>query len=379
MFLRHWAALSAAICVCVASCASELAPASSGASIAPVVQKKFNVFVLTQSMGFKHAVVTRPAAPAGALSTVEKSIVEIGERSGVFKAECSQDATQLTPAKLKEIDALIFFTSGNLPLKPAEFAEIQNWLRGGKAFIGIHSATDTFKEFRPYVDMSGATFLRHPWNHGGAVSNLDPNHAAVKMFPAEFSWHDELCEQRDFDPRRSRVLLALNMERAAPQMPHAVPLCWVREYGKGRVFYTNFGNSEAVWGDELFRRHVLGGLKWALKLEPGSADADPDAFVKLDGMARSAVLSSDKGWLVKAAKSVSAAPDAVVEAATKLSRDDKAGFSKLHELVASARTDEAERAKHLKQHQLPSEKDGNEVRQKRLEVINFVRSPKEGQ
>ena len=376
MLLRHCLASCAALCVCAASFASELAPV---AASAPVVQKKFNVFVLTQSLGFKHAVVTRPTIPAGALSTVEKALVEIGERSGVFKAECSQDATQLTPAKLKEIDALIFFTSGNLPLKPAEFAEIQSWLRGGKAFIGIHSATDTFKEFRPYVDMAGATFLRHPWNHGGTVLNLDPGHAAVKMFPAEFSWHDELCEQRDFDARKSRVLLALNMERSAPQVPHAVPLSWVREYGKGRVFYTNFGNSEAVWSDELFRRHVLGGLKWALKLEAGSAEADPEAYVKLDDKARSVVLESDKGWLVKAAKSVSADPNAIVDAAAKLSRDDKAVFIKLHELISAARSDENERSRKLRINQRPTEKDGSEVRQKRLEVLNFVRSPQANQ
>ena len=50
-------------------------------------------------------------------------------------------------------------------------------------------------------------------------------------------------------------------------------LAWVQEYGKGRVFYTALGHREEVWKDERFQKHLLGGLRYVLKLE--DADATP--------------------------------------------------------------------------------------------------------
>lgn len=329
--------------------------------------KKFKLLVLTQSMGFKHAVVSRPAS--GALSVAESVLVEIGKQSGVYEAECIQDATVITGEKLKSVDALVFFTSGDLPIKPAAFGVIQEWLRGGKAFIGIHSAADTFREFRPYYEMIGATYLRHPWSHGAMIVNLDREHAAAKMFPANFEWNDELCEYRYFEPKKVRVLLAINMAQSEPKLPKLVPVSWVREYGKGRVFYTNFGNSEAMWSDELFRAHLLGGIRWAVKLDAGSAEPNPDAAAKEDVKARMAVLDADKDWLLKAAKTSGALGSAVFSDAEKIAADDKARFVKLHEQIAAALSDEKRRESALKKGQKPSEADVKVVLTRRAEII----------
>ncbi len=366
----------AALSVCIAvGCAyaaepvplSGVAPAATQASATPA--KKFKVLVLTQSLGYKHSVVTRPGNAPGALSLAESVLSEIGTKSGVFDAECIQDATLMTPDKLKETDAIVFYTSGDLPMKPAAFTPVQNWLRGGKAVIGIHSATDTFKEFRPYFEMMGATYLRHPWNHGAAVSNLEPKHPAVKMFPVEFDWNDELCEHQYFDPKKVRVLLAVNTAQSSPKLPKMVPLCWVREYGKGRVFYTNFGNSEKAWADGSFRAHVLGGIRWALKLDDGSAEPNRELCENEDTRARLAVLESHTAWLNKAAKAAGADPAAVLASATKLASEDKAGFLKLHESIATARADEARREGALKPKQKPNDADVKAVLQRRKEVV----------
>jgi hypothetical protein len=50
-------------------------------------------------------------------------------------------------------------------------------------------------------------------------------------------------------------------------------LAWVRDYGKGRVFYTALGHREEVWANPLFLKHVRGGLRYALGLD--KADASP--------------------------------------------------------------------------------------------------------
>ncbi|HLX60568.1 MAG TPA: ThuA domain-containing protein [Planctomycetota bacterium] len=369
-----FAARAASIAVCLslsASFAAEPAPLSGTAPVQPPA-KKFQLLFLTQSMGFKHAVVTRPTN--GALSVAESALAEIGKQSGVFDAECTQDATQITPQKLKTLDALVFFTSGDLPIKPAAFSAIQDWLRGGKAFIGIHSAADTFKEFRPYYEMLGATYLRHPWTHGATVINLDREHPATRMFPAQFEWNDELCEYRYFDSKKVRVLLALDMAQSEPKLPKLVPVSWVRDYGKGRVFYTNFGNSEAIWNEELFRAHLLNGMRWALKLDEGSTEPNPDATAKVDTNARLAVLDTEKSWLAKAAKTVAADPPAILAAAEKIAAEDKARFLKLHEQIAAAIAGEKSREAALKKNQQPGEADMKLVRSRRAEIIAAIQS-----
>ena len=61
--------------------------------------------------------------------------------------------------------------------------------------------------------------------------------------------------------------------------------------GKGRVFYTSLGHREDLWDDtaavkdrknspeisKQFQAHILGGIKWALGLVPGSTEPNPDA------------------------------------------------------------------------------------------------------
>src|SRR5262245_7818233 len=78
-------------------------------------KKKYKILYITQSKGFKHGSVDRkkdaPLAPS------EISVTEIGKESGLFDVECTQDASVLTAEKLKELDAVMFYTTGGLPVK----------------------------------------------------------------------------------------------------------------------------------------------------------------------------------------------------------------------------------------------------------------------
>ncbi|HKS42971.1 MAG TPA: ThuA domain-containing protein, partial [Blastocatellia bacterium] len=39
---------------------------------------------------------------------------------------------------------------------------------------------------------------------------------------------------------------------------------WWRNYGKGRVFYTALGHRPEVWQSEMFQKHLLGAVAWAM-------------------------------------------------------------------------------------------------------------------
>jgi len=239
-------------------------------------KKKYKILYISQSKGFKHGSVDRkkdaPLAPS------EISVTDIGKESGLFEVECTQDASILTAEKLKELDAVMFYTTGGLPISPENFTAFEEWLKSGKAMIGTHSATDTLDKFKPYWSLINGSFDGHPWGSGEtcAMTVHDTSHVATKPWPAEFQIKDEIYQYRQYDPKSVRVLYSLNMAKCKTKAPYHVPVAWVREVGKGRLFYTNLGHNEGTWTNPQFKEHLLTGIRWALKLEEGPAEPNPE-------------------------------------------------------------------------------------------------------
>ena len=54
--------------------------------------------------------------------------------------------------------------TGELPIPEDGRENLLRFVRGGKAFIGLHNATDTFYKWEPYGEMVGGYFNGHPWH-----------------------------------------------------------------------------------------------------------------------------------------------------------------------------------------------------------------------
>jgi len=152
-----------------------------------------------------------------------------------------------------------------------------------------------------------------------------------------------------------RVLLSLNMADTKTKGGYHVPVCWVREFGSGRLFYTNLGHNESTWKDEKYREHVLAGIRWALKLEQGPAAANPDVQAVENAKSFAVVVAPmvGKEWQPLAAK-----------ASKKLKSDS--GFmetlnSKIAELrrmpTGDARKEKPEEIEKLKEKRLAAAKN----------------------
>ena len=240
------------------------------------------ILVVTQSKGFMHGAVKRPAPDQ--LCLVEQTLEKIGKDTGIFETVNSQNAIEvITRENLAKFDGVFFYTTGILLPAGDPREALTDFVKQGKAFIGAHSATDTFHggkdAYQPYVQMVNGSFNGHPWNAGNTCgfTSLDPSHPTVKMFPAEFTWKDEIYQYNNYDPATVRVLYALDMAKTNPKMPYLVPVCWVRQYGQGRLFYTNLGHNEGTWKDGKFQEHIIAGFRWALQLDEGDATPNPDA------------------------------------------------------------------------------------------------------
>ena len=179
---------------------------------------------------------------------------------------------------LRDFDGVIFLsTTGDLPVP--DLTGFLDWVKSGKAFIGFHAATDTFKNSDAYCDMIGGHFAGHPWGAGGehAFVVQEPGHRVTAMFPERFRWQDEIYQyDLRYKPENLRVLLSLDMQASSPKEPWHVPVAWVRDYGKGRVFSTNFGHNDATWHEPMFQKHMLEGIAWAVGRFDAPAAPNPD-------------------------------------------------------------------------------------------------------
>ncbi len=242
---------------------------------------------LTHSQGFKHS----------SLPVAERVVVELGRKSGLFEATVLEgykqerdaiDLRMISPDYLKAFAVVMFFTTGELPLDDAQKEALLAFVRGGKAFVGVHSATDTYYEWPGYGEMIGGYFKTHGANDEVLVLRIeDKLHPATRMLGDTWPLADEYYQfgrgeagSRGSVPLsrdRVRVLISVDTERSTMGRQAGMtkggdyPLAWCRDYGQGRVFYTALGHREDVWTNLTFQAHLLGGLRWALGLEPGDA------------------------------------------------------------------------------------------------------------
>jgi type 1 glutamine amidotransferase len=251
-------------------------------------KKAARMLFLTQSRGFKHGSVNRRA---GLLAPAEQAMTDLGIASGVFRVDATQDAAKdFTKENLKNYDIVMFYTTGDLPIKEEDRDYFFNeWLKQkGHGMIGAHSAADTYHNYKPYWDALGGTFAGHPWNAGDTVtiSVHDTKHPASKPWGEEFTIKDEIYQFKNWQPEKVRVLMSLNMAKTSLKKPYHVPILWVKNYGEGKVMHMSLGHNEAVWTNEQFKESMLGGIKWVLNQAEGDAMPNPEVSAEQEKKAK---------------------------------------------------------------------------------------------
>ncbi len=221
------------------------------------------VLFLTHSAGFVHEVVKR--ADPYVLAHAEERLIDAA--AGRFDVQATQDCGRLSRS-LADVEAVVFYTTGELPLDEPDRAALMNWIEQGGALVGVHCATDTLYEYEPYVQMIGGTFDGHPWHQEVAVRVEDPAHPATLHLEPSFRITDEIYQFKNFDRSRVHVLLSLDPTSVDVALGGRADgdyaLAWCRELGRGRVFYTALGHRPEVWEDPRFLEHLLGGIAWAI-------------------------------------------------------------------------------------------------------------------
>lgn len=221
------------------------------------------VLVVSVTKGFRHDVIP----------TVDAMVADLAERSGKFEVDyvrTDEDmAEKMSPRSLVDYQAVVFNnTTGDLPLPNRE--AFLAWIKEGNGFVGLHSATDTFHGYPPFIDMIGAEFRTHHAQTEVEVLNMDPKHPANRPFGPTFRVFDEIYLVKNFDRHAVHGLLTLD-QHPNDDYPGDFPIAWCKDYGHGRVFYTSLGHRHDVVQRADYQEHVLGGLLWVLGEEEGDA------------------------------------------------------------------------------------------------------------
>ncbi|MBW7890300.1 MAG: ThuA domain-containing protein [Chitinophagaceae bacterium] len=154
----------------------------------------------------------------------------------------------------KLYDGLIVYANYDSITAPQEKA-LLDFVRSGKGFIPIHCASWCFRNSPEVVEMIGGQFKTHEYDSFKAVI-VKPDHPLMKDVPA-FSTEDETYVH-------DKISKNIEVLTKRVEGDHHEPYTWVRNYGKGRVFYTAYGHNEKTFRNPGFLKLVYNGIIWAV-------------------------------------------------------------------------------------------------------------------
>ena len=223
--------------------------------------KKGQLLYMTLTKGYHHA----------SIDLSKQILKEMGEKSGAFELTVTEDVAAFTSENLKKYDAVMFNTTGELPMSDEEKNALVDFLKSGHGFVGVHSATDTFYQWSTYNDIIGAYFNGHPWHEQVTIDVADPASKIVGFLGKSFQINDEIYQAGDFKADTSHVLLKLDpksvdLKKEGVRLRYyGWPIAWTRMFGEGRVYYNGLGHDDWVWKDPRYQEMLLNGIKWVMR------------------------------------------------------------------------------------------------------------------
>jgi len=160
-----------------------------------------------------------------------------------------------------DCSVIIFFS------QEGEFSEEQEknvleFVASGKGFIGLHGASASFKNHPKYFEMLGGKFISHKNIINFEIKIINKNHPITRNLD-NFSFKDEPYRHEFSMVNEIHVLAEADYHDIKDPKPE--PIMWVREYGKGRVFFCALGHRTTALKDPLFQKIIRSAVMWVLQ------------------------------------------------------------------------------------------------------------------
>jgi putative membrane-bound dehydrogenase-like protein len=175
-----------------------------------------------------------------------------------IEMDYTDSLADLNPAKLAGYDCLLVYANYT-KIEPAQEKALLDFVAAGGGFVPVHCASYCFLNSPKYVELVGAQFQ----THGTGVFKetiIQPDHPIMKGLQPIESW-DETYVHTKHNP--NKIVLSERRDDKG-----AEPYTWVREHGKGRVFYTAWGHDQRTWSNPNFQGLIENGIRWASENSP---------------------------------------------------------------------------------------------------------------
>lgn len=267
-----------------------IAAATSGAGAADR-PPPLRVLYFTKSAGFEHSVIKWAEGGAGS-SYSEKVLTALAPRHNLVFT-FSKDGSLFSQEYLAQFDVVMFYTSGDLghpgtdghpAMTAAGKQALLDAVAGGKGYVGIHAASDSFHTGEsgggnprersnryklhgdasdPFVRFQGGEFINHGPQQVAKVHVVDAHFPGCGELGDTFECMEEWYSLKDFAPDLHALLVLETdgMQGTEYQRPD-FPIAWVRTHGNGRVWFNAMGHREDVWDSERFQAMLVGGITW---------------------------------------------------------------------------------------------------------------------
>lgn len=156
---------------------------------------------------------------------------------------------------LSHYDALMLYAN-HPKIAPEQFAALSEFVESGHGFLPIHSASACFGNEPRFIALVGARFKKHATGVFKATI-VDKAHPVMQGVNEYETWDETYVH--DQHNTLGRRILAERMEGAMRE-----PWTWVREQGKGRVFYTASGHDKRTWENADFQKMLRNAIIWSV-------------------------------------------------------------------------------------------------------------------
>ena len=171
----------------------------------------------------------------------------------------------LTPDRLNYYDAILIYGS-HASMAPEQEKALVDFVESGKGLVALHSASDSFAGSERYTMLIGA----HSRAAGHWRRRDCRNRAVVASRQCRESSHLRPGTRPSPSPKQNTTDRTVLMERV--DGTGRTPWTWVRNQGKGRVFYSAYGHDQRTWNNDSFKTLVERAIVWSVP-EPARVGA----------------------------------------------------------------------------------------------------------
>jgi type 1 glutamine amidotransferase len=216
-------------------------------------------------------------------------VERMGKITGAWETEFSNDLDNLKYPKIKQYDG-VFLNDivGEFAAEPAVRDGLARFVKEGGGLAGIHGTPWASRNWDEFAEMIGAQSAPHRIEQG-IMKVYDRASPIMKPFQEkDLNFKEEYYRFQTEGQGRLRwdkVRVLMTVELDDPKIEprpwtgykrpdNIYPVSWIRNYGKGHVFYSSLGHMPETFMTPELVGHFLAGLQFMLgDLE---ADATPN-------------------------------------------------------------------------------------------------------